>query len=128
MYRFKVLTSCLGQLKNLARNQTVTRHVSKVPSAYFRDSRKLASSNTRPAAALKTAMAPVDNSPAGNMGGFELICSLKSNDIIPVHKYKSSNTGLTVVIAEVDGPVVGGYLALGKLHDYNPQEVFVLSV
>lgn len=59
-------------------------------------------------------MAPVDNSPASNMGGFELICSLTSNDIIPVHKYKSSSTGLTVFIAEVDGPVVCGYLGLGK--------------
>ncbi|XP_015601715.1 uncharacterized protein C05D11.1 [Cephus cinctus] len=57
-------------------------------------------------------MAPVDFSPAGNMSGFELVCSLKSNDIIPVHKYKSTNTGLTVVIAEVDGPVVCGYLCL----------------
>ncbi|XP_046735682.1 uncharacterized protein C05D11.1-like [Diprion similis] len=57
-------------------------------------------------------MAPVDSSPASNMAGFELICSLKSNDLIPVHKYKSSNTGLTVVIAEVDGPVVNGYFCL----------------
>ncbi|XP_001603808.1 uncharacterized protein C05D11.1 [Nasonia vitripennis] len=57
-------------------------------------------------------MAPVDNSPASNMGGFELICSLTSNEIIPVHKYKSVNTGLTVFIAEVEGPVVCGYLGL----------------
>ncbi|XP_012281093.1 uncharacterized protein C05D11.1-like [Orussus abietinus] len=57
-------------------------------------------------------MAPVDNSPASNMGGFELVCSLKSNDTIPVHKYKSTNTGLTVVIAEVGGPVVCGYFCL----------------
>lgn len=62
----------------------------------------------------KSDMAPVDSSPASNMAGFELICSLKSNDLIPVHKYKSSNTGLTVVIAEVDGPVVNGYFCLGK--------------
>lgn len=57
---------------------------------------------------------PVDSSPANNMGGFELVSTFKSNDIIPVHKYKSSNTGLTVVIAEVDGPVVSGFLCLGK--------------
>lgn len=116
MFRYKALSSCVNQLKNLARNRSVTRHVSKLPSAYL-DSRKLASSSTR-SAAVKTAMAPVDNSPASNMGGFELICSLKSNDIIPVHKYKSANTGLTVVIAEVDGPVVCGYLALGKHYLY----------
>ncbi|KAJ8679467.1 hypothetical protein QAD02_015254 [Eretmocerus hayati] len=63
-------------------------------------------------------MAPVDNSPANNMGGFELICSLKSNDTIPVHKYKSTNTGVTVFIADVDGPVVSGYLLFAtEAHD-----------
>ncbi|KAK2579672.1 hypothetical protein KPH14_011595 [Odynerus spinipes] len=57
-------------------------------------------------------MTPVDNTPTENMGGFELVCSLKANDVIPVHKYKSKNTGLTVFIAEVDGPIVGGYFCL----------------
>lgn len=57
-------------------------------------------------------MAPVDNSPTSNMGDFELITSTKSNDTIPVHKYKSTKTGITVVIAEVDGPVVGGYFCI----------------
>lgn len=59
-------------------------------------------------------MAPVDNSPTSNMGDFELITSTKSNDTIPVHKYKSAKTGITVVIAEVDGPVVGGYFCIRK--------------
>ncbi|KAJ9588208.1 hypothetical protein L9F63_018429, partial [Diploptera punctata] len=64
-------------------------------------------------------MAPVDNSPArGRDGNFELICSLKANDVVPVHKYKSNLTGLTVVIAEVEGPVVHGYLCLAtEAHD-----------
>ncbi|XP_034934378.1 uncharacterized protein C05D11.1-like [Chelonus insularis] len=53
-------------------------------------------------------MAPVDNSPSSNMSGFELICTLQSNDTIPVHKYKSTKTGITLFIAEVNGPVVGG--------------------
>ncbi|XP_011314165.1 uncharacterized protein C05D11.1 [Fopius arisanus] len=57
-------------------------------------------------------MAPVDSSPTTNMNGFELISSIKSNDTIPVHKYKSSRTGITVFIAEVDGPVVGGYFCI----------------
>ncbi|XP_043275299.1 uncharacterized protein C05D11.1-like [Venturia canescens] len=57
-------------------------------------------------------MAPVDNSAATNMAGFELVCSIKSNDTIPVHKYKSTNTGINVYIAEVEGPVVGGYFCL----------------
>ena len=64
-------------------------------------------------------MAPVDNTPANNMGGFELICSIKSNDTIPVHKYKSKNTGITVFIADVDGPLVCGYFSLGKLTEHN---------
>lgn len=59
-------------------------------------------------------MAPVDNSPISTMGGFELITSIKSNDTIPVHKYKSTKTGITVFIAEVDGPVVGGYFCIRK--------------
>lgn len=59
-------------------------------------------------------MAPVDSSPRGNMGGFELICSLKAIDTIPVHMYKSLNTGITVCIAEIDGPIVNGYFNLGN--------------
>lgn len=62
----------------------------------------------------ETNMAPVDNSPTGNMSGFQLICSFKANETIPVHKYKSVNTGLTVFIADVDGPLVCGYFCLGK--------------
>ncbi|XP_043476736.1 uncharacterized protein C05D11.1-like [Leptopilina heterotoma] len=57
-------------------------------------------------------MAPVDNSPTGSMSGFQLICSFKSNESIPVHKYKSVNTGLTVFIADVDGPLVCGFFCL----------------
>jgi hypothetical protein len=61
-------------------------------------------------------MAPVDSSAGrGRNENFELICSLKANDLIPVHKYKSNVTGLTVVIAEVEGPIVNGYFCLGKL-------------
>ena len=60
-------------------------------------------------------MAPVDNSPANDMGNFEHVCSLKSNDIVSVHKYKSKKTGLTVYIADVEGPVVCGYFCLGKI-------------
>lgn len=60
-------------------------------------------------------MAPVDNSPpVKSEGNFNLVCSSKANSLIPVHKYKSSLTGLTVVVAEVDGPVVNGYFCLGK--------------
>ncbi|XP_067002472.2 uncharacterized protein C05D11.1 [Anabrus simplex] len=64
-------------------------------------------------------MAPVDSSPTTRRNcNFELICSLKANDLVPVHKYKSSVSGLTVVIAEVEGPVVNGYFCLAtEAHD-----------
>ncbi|XP_076754478.1 uncharacterized protein C05D11.1 [Xylocopa sonorina] len=58
-------------------------------------------------------MAPVDNSPRENMGAFDFIHSIKANDTIPVHIYKSRDTGITVCIADVDGPVVNGYFCLG---------------
>ncbi|XP_046995924.1 uncharacterized protein C05D11.1-like isoform X1 [Schistocerca americana] len=56
--------------------------------------------------------------PRQKSANFELICSLKANDLVPVHKYKSSVTGLTVAIAEVEGPVVNGYFCLAtEAHD-----------
>lgn len=33
---------------------------------------------------------------------------------VPVHKYRSEKTGLTIVIAAVEGPLVNGYFTLGK--------------
>lgn len=59
-------------------------------------------------------MAPVDNSPRENMGAFDFIYSIKANDTIPVHIYKSRDTGITVCIADVEGPVVNGYFCLGN--------------
>ena len=63
-------------------------------------------------------MAPVDNSPTENMGAFDFIYSIKANDTIPVHIYKSRDTGITVCIADVEGPVVNGYFCLGNLFLY----------
>lgn len=57
-------------------------------------------------------MPPVDNTPNINMGNFELLHSLKAYNRIPISEYISKKTGLTVVIAEVDGPVVNGYFCL----------------
>ncbi|XP_054283976.1 uncharacterized protein C05D11.1-like [Macrosteles quadrilineatus] len=64
-------------------------------------------------------MAPVDKSPPAKAeSNFYLVCSSKANDLIPVHKYKSSLTGLTIVLAEVEGPVVNGYFCLAtEAHD-----------
>jgi len=39
----------------------------------------------------------------------------KVNDIIPVCKYRSRKTGLRIVVAEVQGPLVNGYFCLGRL-------------
>ncbi|XP_025831305.1 uncharacterized protein C05D11.1 [Agrilus planipennis] len=57
-------------------------------------------------------MSPTDNTPLLNTGSFELVHSLKAYDKIPVFEYKSRNTGLTVVAAEIDGPIVYGYFCL----------------
>lgn len=48
------------------------------------------------------------------MSALKHITTVLANDTIPVHKYKSERTGLTVVIGEVEGPIVNGYFALGK--------------
>jgi len=43
---------------------------------------------------------------------------LKANSKIPVAKYKSLRTGLTVTVAQVEGPVVNGYFCLAtEAHD-----------
>ncbi|KAI4464378.1 presequence protease [Holotrichia oblita] len=57
-------------------------------------------------------MPPVDSTPDIKTGNFELLYSLNAYNRIPVHEYKSKETGLTVVIAEVDGPVVNGFFCL----------------
>ncbi|XP_049547203.1 uncharacterized protein C05D11.1-like [Anopheles darlingi] len=43
---------------------------------------------------------------------FRRLATAKANDLIPVHKYRSVLTGLTVVLGEVEGPVVNGYFTL----------------
>lgn len=48
------------------------------------------------------------------MSNFKLICSTKASDVVPVNKYVSEKTGLTVIIAETEGPLVNGFFCLGK--------------
>ncbi|ESO83908.1 hypothetical protein LOTGIDRAFT_222342 [Lottia gigantea] len=49
---------------------------------------------------------------------FELLHSVKANNSIPVSKYKSKDTGLTVFLAQVEGPLVNGYFCLAtEAHD-----------
>ncbi|XP_066250958.1 uncharacterized protein C05D11.1-like [Euwallacea similis] len=57
-------------------------------------------------------MPPVDKTPNVFTSNFELCYSLKAFNRIPVSEYISKKTGLTVCIAQVDGPVVNGYFCL----------------
>lgn len=59
-------------------------------------------------------MPPADATPISNRSDFELCYSLKAFNKIPVSEYVSKETGLTVCIAQVEGPVVNGYFCLGK--------------
>jgi hypothetical protein len=59
-------------------------------------------------------MGPVDKTPHLHTGAFELLNCLHAYLKVPVFEYKSKNTGLTVIIAEVDGPVVNGFFCLGN--------------
>lgn len=52
------------------------------------------------------------------LGDFEYVCTVEANGSIPVSKYKSKKTGLTVFLAAVDGPIVNGYFCLAtEAHD-----------
>ena len=52
---------------------------------------------------------------ANDIQGYELLCKLNLLDLIPVEKYRSTLTGLTVCVANVEGPLVNGYFCLGKI-------------
>ncbi|KAK8753590.1 hypothetical protein OTU49_000477 [Cherax quadricarinatus] len=44
---------------------------------------------------------------------YEFICEFLANSEVPVVKYRSKRTGLHVVLASVEGPLVSGYFTLG---------------
>lgn len=48
------------------------------------------------------------------MASLKLVSETKVNGTIPIYKYVSELTGLKVVLALVEGPVVNGYFSLGK--------------
>lgn len=49
---------------------------------------------------------------------FELQYKIEGDGDLAIRKYKSTETGLTTVIAQVEGPVVHGYLAVAtEAHD-----------
>ena len=61
-------------------------------------------------------MLPVNSfSSKAEEDSFQLLCQTKieSSDV-PVSKYFSKSTGLHVIFAKVEGPLVGGYFTLGK--------------
>lgn len=45
---------------------------------------------------------------------FELVHQVLAYGKVPVHHYKSKRTGLTLILTEVDGPIVKGYFTIGK--------------
>ena len=45
---------------------------------------------------------------------FKKTCSTDIDGRFPIDIYKSRRTGLTVAVAQVSGPLVTGYLALGE--------------
>lgn len=46
------------------------------------------------------------------MENYSLVCSLTTDGDLPLVKYKSSKTGITVFVSEYDGPLVNGYLCV----------------
>ncbi|XP_014253359.1 uncharacterized protein C05D11.1-like [Cimex lectularius] len=59
-----------------------------------------------------------ENSQPKAYGNFRLMTTSLSNNTIPVYKYVSEKTGLTVVIGEIEGPLVNGYICFGtEAHD-----------
>ncbi|KAI1290107.1 hypothetical protein HDE_08397 [Halotydeus destructor] len=52
------------------------------------------------------------------MSTFELVANVTGDGDLPVRKYKLPATGMTAVIAQVDGPIVNGYLTFAtEAHD-----------
>jgi len=45
--------------------------------------------------------------------GFRLLFSVEADGNTSISKFKSNETGITVFIADVDGPLVNGYFCLG---------------
>ncbi|KAK3859607.1 hypothetical protein Pcinc_034292 [Petrolisthes cinctipes] len=49
---------------------------------------------------------------------YEIICQLRASGTIPVVKYRSRKTGLQIILARVEGPLVNGYFTLAtEAHD-----------
>lgn len=55
--------------------------------------------------------------PSQVINGFKLVCKTKSlvRDI-PVYKFQSLKTGLHVIIANIEGPIVQGSFTIGNYY------------
>ncbi|KAL5012223.1 hypothetical protein ScPMuIL_010774 [Solemya velum] len=52
------------------------------------------------------------------MAGFDLLFTVEADGGIPVSKYRSESSGLSVFLAQVEGPLVNGYFCLAtEAHD-----------
>jgi len=52
------------------------------------------------------------------MDKYELLSTASLQGVIPVEKYRSKSTGVTVCIAQVEGPIVSGYICVAtEAHD-----------
>lgn len=63
---------------------------------------------------ITSKMPPVDKTPHVYTSPFELVNCLQAYNKIPVYEYKSKNTGLGVIVAEVESPIVHGFFCVGK--------------
>ncbi len=54
------------------------------------------------------------SSAADGNSEFVKVFSAKANGIHPVTKYRSKSTGMEIVHAEIEGPMVNGYIVLGE--------------
>ncbi|XP_067661811.1 uncharacterized protein C05D11.1-like [Haliotis asinina] len=55
---------------------------------------------------------------ATSSDNFEFLFTVVANDSIPVSKYRSKETGISVFVAQVEGPLVNGYFCLAtEAHD-----------
>lgn len=54
------------------------------------------------------------SSAADGNNEFVKVFTAKANGIHPVTKYRSKSTGMEIVHAEIEGPMVNGYIVLGE--------------
>lgn len=62
------------------------------------------------------------NSTKSLADNYEYVCELRASGSVPVAKYRSKRTGLHIVLARIEGPLVNGYFTVGKFvwHPFVP--------